>query len=182
MIALLVQSEGFAHSGRLAGKTAKQKTAAKTKTSIAKDRASRFNATGPSATLKVSLNVYHASNAKFSPAHLKVNSNGLLHVSTRASFSAQYGANLIAFKLRDKKLFRLGDHQALIRAKLGDHKFSTAEGSLGINVHQDFKLHATLKDLGFRGYEYKQYDNNRDRYITNFALFDAKHLVLNTSP
>ena len=60
---------------------------------------------------------------------------------------------------------------------MGDHKLSTAEGSLGINVHRDFKLHSTLKDLGFRGYEYKQYDGRRDRYITNFALFDAKLLV-----
>lgn len=60
---------------------------------------------------------------------------------------------------------------------MGEHKLSTVGESLGINVHRDFKLHATLKSLGFRGYEYKQWDGNRDRYITNFALFDAKHLV-----
>ena len=164
----MVQSQGQAYAGR-PGAVSKKLAVANKKSIVAKAKKDRPGAT--------SLNVYHASTVKFAPSLLKTNSNGLLHVSTRASFSAQYGPNLSVFKLRTKKLFRLEQHKALLLATMGDHKLSTAGESLGINVHRDFKLHATLKDLGFRGYEYKQYDRRRDRYITNYALFDAKLLT-----
>ena len=64
----------------------------------------------------------------------------------------------------------------MLRKELGNHRLSTAEGSLGINVHRDTKLHSVLKKLGFRGYQYKQWDSQRDRYIKNYALFDTKLL------
>lgn len=164
----MVQSQGLAYAGR-PGALVKKSTVANKKSILAKAKKGRSDSKA--------LNVYHASTVKFAASLLKTNSNGLLHVSTRASFSAQYGPNLSVFKLRTKKLFRLEQHKALLLARMGDHRLSTAGESLGINVHRDFKLHATLKDLGFRGYEYKQYDGRRDRYITNYALFDAKLLT-----
>ncbi|MBT8467937.1 MAG: hypothetical protein KJN97_04225 [Deltaproteobacteria bacterium] len=148
---------GLAHAGRAGtGKT--------------KSKTSRASA------VKASIRVYHASSARFSAKQLRINREGLVHVSTRASFSRQYGANLNAFKLRDKKLFRLETHEKLLRRELGQHRLSTAEGSLAINVHRDAKLHSVLKKLGFRGYQYKQWDSRRDRYIENYALFDTKLL------
>ncbi|MBK9070059.1 MAG: hypothetical protein IPL79_03495 [Myxococcales bacterium] len=124
--------------------------------------------------------VYHGSDVADSRVSLRENADGLVHVSTRAGFAKQYGATLQAFHISAPNIFVWSEHGHMVRQVVGPH--SVVDQELGVNSHRDAVLHADLRRLGFMGYRYQQYDFERDRAVTNYALFDAQHLEKSPSP
>lgn len=127
------------------------------------------------------ITLYHGSDVAFDVKNIKPNEKGIIHLSTRSSFSKQYGKNIHAVNIVSKKPFSLITDRTALEDKLGrslsKNDISSETNELSINASNNKDIVNALKDLGYDSAKYSQWDDARDKYVTNYVVFDSKNVI-----